>query len=300
MSLIGTCIAEFEREQWLAERRLSIGSSDAASILGIGYNTALHVYLEKLGLIEPEPENMAMRVGKLMEPVVAQLYRDQTGCEFASHQRFIRSPVHHFMTATLDCIRSDGRIVELKTVGARSAGKWGESGSDEVPHDYILQVLHQMVCSGTEVIDVAALIAGQDFRTYTIRRDDRIADHLISMEQEFWSRVQRRDPPRPDPDRDRRVMADLWPEAVGEMDFGPIGSALVEEWEFHKAEVRLHEKAKERCVTQILDMIEDRASATLHDGRLLVRKVISVEEKTVVTKPYRYVDLRTKTPRGGR
>lgn len=299
MSLDNTSITETDHEAWLAERQNSIGASEAATVLGLNpWDSAVKLYLRKIGSLPPIDENSSMRIGKLMEPVIASLYQEETECEFTCFQRFVRSPTHPFITATLDCVRSDGRPVELKNVGARQSSKWGETETDEVPPHTIIQAMQQMYCSGTEVADVAALLGGSDFRRYTLVRDDRIINRIVEANEAFWDRVQRRDPPHPDPDHDRRVMANLWPEAVGEMSFGPIGSALVEEWEYHRSEVKSHETAKDRCQVQILDLMEDKASATLSDGRILCRKVIDVAEKAIITKPYRYVDLRVKSPRG--
>lgn len=295
MILDNTCITEADHEDWLAERRRSIGASEAATVLGLNpWDSPLRLYLMKTGALPPVEESPAMRLGKKMEPVIASLYQEETGCEFACFQRFVRSPAHAFITATLDCVRTDGRPVELKNVGASQAGRWGESGSDEVPPHTIIQAMQQMCCYGAEVIDVAALIAGQDFRRYTLERDERIIGRIIEANSEFWDRVERRDPPPIDPGRDGSLMAMLFPRAVGEIDLGPEGDSLVHDYEYYLGEIKERQELREKAKVELLALMKDAASARLGDGRILTRKLVEVGGRTIVRHPYSYVDLRLR------
>lgn len=295
----GTMIGHAEREEWLATRRNSIGGSEAAAAIGVSpWQTPLELYLDKLGLAAPIVETEAMAWGTRLEPLIAEEYQRRSGHGFVAEQLFVRSPVHGFMSATLDRVRDDGRVVEFKTVGHHSAHHWGESGTDEVPRHYLCQVLHQLVVTGTDVADVAVLIAGQEFRTYTISRDDDVTSRIIEREAAFWDRVQRRDPPPVDPDRDGPALARLWPRAEGEVELDAVGHVLVESWQEHGREIHRHEEARERCKTRLLEILEDAASARLADGRSLTRRVIRVAEQQVTRRAHEYVDLRIKTPKG--
>jgi putative phage-type endonuclease len=293
----GTTITAANHREWLMARAETLGASEAASVLGVGYDSALTVYLRKLGLMGPPTENLAMKLGKMFEPIVASLYRDETGCDFAAEQLFLRSTVHPWLSATLDYVRSDGKPLEIKTVGSRSAHLWGESGSDEVPAFCVVQTHQQMIVSGTEAVDVAALIGGQELRLYTVHRDDDITARIVDSTREFMDRVQRRDPPPIDPSRDGAALARLWPRAEGEVELGPVGELLVEQWEAHGRAIRENEAARDRAKTELLYHLGEAASARLADGRLLTRRVVSVEGKQVVRNPYEYVDLRIRNPR---
>jgi putative phage-type endonuclease len=291
----GTCITAENYGEWLDMRQSSIGGSEAATAVGVNpYETALSLYLRKLGLAPPVVETRAMRRGKRFEPLIAEDYADETGHGFIAEQVFVRSPVLDFMTATLDRVRDDGRLVELKSVGVRSAHLWGESGSDEVPDFYLVQAMHQLSVTGMDLIDVAALIAGEHFRVYPLERDDRIIARIQEREQEFWSRVQRRDPPPVDPARDGAALAWLWPRAEGEVELGPVGELLVESWESLGTEIRDRQEAKERARAELLALMQEAASARLADGRILSRKVVDVAGQQVTRKPYSYVDLRLR------
>lgn len=185
-----------DRSQWLAERRRGIGGSDAAAALGVSkWKTPLDVYLDKRDESQPIDDNPAMYWGRTLEPIVREEYARRSGLVLTHGEGIIRSPDHPFMLANLDARGSDGRVVEIKT--ARSADGWGDEGSADVPVDYVAQVMHYMVVTGAQLADVAVLIAGSDFRVYTIPFDRELGDMLIEAERELWGRIERGEPPAP-------------------------------------------------------------------------------------------------------
>lgn len=284
-----------DREAWLKERQQGIGSSEAAAAIGLSsYESRLGLYLKKTGALEPFEGNEATEWGLRLEPLVAEAYSERTGYSLPQEQIFVRNTVLPWQLATIDRIRSDGRIVELKTVGMRMAGKWGEPGSDEIPQEYLVQVLHQLAVTDTDVADVAALICGQELRIYTVERDDRAVAEIVDREAEFWDRVQNAIPPEPDPDRDRSLLIKLFPDAVGEIEFSAEHTDLVSFWELAKAHEKDSKEEKDRLQAQILATFGNAASAKLADGRVITRKIVSVAERTQIVKAYSYPLLKVK------
>lgn len=189
-----------DRTAWLEARRTGIGGSDVAAILGLSkWATPLQVYQQKRGELGDQPDNPAMRWGRYLEPVVRQAYADETGNEVRVLDQMLRHPLHEFMVANLDGFvapeHGPRRIFEAKT--ARTAEGWGEPGSDEIPQPYLLQVQHYLAVTGFIVADVAVLVGGSDFRIYEVPEDRELQEMMIDAEAEFWSRVQRGDPPEP-------------------------------------------------------------------------------------------------------
>lgn len=183
-----------QREAFLAERMKGVGGSDVAAILGLSkWSTPYDVWQSKLGLADPTPDNDAMMWGRLLEPVIRQAYAERTGLAVAVPSDPLVMPGYSFARANLDGIRSDGRIVEIKT--ARYGDEWGEEGSDEVPIAYALQVQHYMMVAGADVADVAVLIGGSDFRVYTVEADQSVHDMILDAEAGFWELVQTKTPP---------------------------------------------------------------------------------------------------------
>ena len=185
------------REQWLAERRLGIGGSDVAPILGMSpWATPLDVYLDKVGEAPERPDTPAMAWGRAMEPLLRQAYEAQTGLQVTVPPSALVHPVHGFMRANLDgIVPQANRVFEGKT--ARTAEGWGEPGTDEVPDAYALQVQHYLLVTGLSLADIAVLIGGSDFRIYTVEADPQVQSDLIDLEREFWHRVETRTPPEP-------------------------------------------------------------------------------------------------------
>lgn len=178
----------------MAERKKGVGGSDVAPIMGLSkWSTAYDVWLEKLGMAGPSSDNDAMLWGRLLEPVIRQQYAERTGMAVAVPSSPIVHPQFDFIRANLDGIRQDGRIVEIKT--ARYGDEWGEEGSDEVPIAYALQVQHYMMVAGSDVADVAVLIGGSDFRTYTLNADPALHEMMIDASRDFWELVKTQTPP---------------------------------------------------------------------------------------------------------
>jgi putative phage-type endonuclease len=179
------------------ERRTGVGGSDAAAAIGISpWHTPYDLWLEKLGEAQPLPTSEPMLWGKLLEPVIAAEYSRRTGHQIELAPPMLRHPTHAFMIAHIDGrIDNSSRILECKT--SRTADGWGESGTDEIPLQYLVQVHHCLIVSGARIADVAVLIGGQDFRLYQVAVDPDIARELVKQEYLFWCRVESREPPDP-------------------------------------------------------------------------------------------------------
>lgn len=188
------------RTEWLIARKLGIGSSDAAAICGLSkYRTALDVYADKVSPLVNDNETEVMYWGKVLEDMIAKEYTKRTGEALVDCTNVIlRHNEYPFMMATLDRTKSDGTPVEIKTASAYVAGEWGESGSDQIPESYMIQVQHQLMVADKPMADVAVLIGGNNFRVYHIERDQGVIDELIRIEKVFWDQVMNKTPPAPD------------------------------------------------------------------------------------------------------
>ena len=162
-----------ERTLWLAERRKGIGGSDVAALLGMSpWMTPFQLYLDKLGELPEKPDNAAMRMGRKLEPVVREMYEEESGNDVeVTGSEVFKDDTLPFMQATLDGIVSesievDGSMLagmsrgvfEAKT--SRAGAGFGPSGSQEIPRAYLLQVMHYMIVTGFRWADIAVLIGG--------------------------------------------------------------------------------------------------------------------------------------------
>jgi putative phage-type endonuclease len=293
-------ITAANRAEWLEARRAGLGGSDAAAVLEISpYASRLDVYAEKVGQAPPRVETEAMRIGLLMERPILSMYarRMDESCDTAkfAEQVFVRSAAHPWMFATLDALRFDGIVVEVKNVGWRMADRWGEDGTDEVPDYYLCQCFHQMAVAGAERVEVAALIGGADFRVYPIERDDRIIARIVEREAEFWERhVLAKVPPPATRASDARALHALFPEPEGEVELPAKAADLADALSLH-AEARLeHERARDEAKARLLAALGPAKVGILPDGRKVVRSVVENPGGTRVVAPYSYSTLKIK------
>ena len=208
---------------WLEERKTGITATDIAAIAGLHWRkTPLHVYLDKIGEAEPVAVNDAMRMGQLLEPAIGLRYSEITGNQVIDAEPFTLSrhrsqPLHlatpdaHAYTKALPAVNGDkpladptSRILlEKKAPGFRALSRWGETGTQVLPEEYLIQCQWQMHVEDLNRCDLAALIGGQEMRVYTIEADPELQDMLVSRANDFWANhVEKQVPPPIDDTKD--------------------------------------------------------------------------------------------------
>ena len=84
---------QLTHEEWLAERRKSIGGSDAAAIVGMNhYVTPYALWADKTGRLPDQPDNEAMRQGRDLEQYVADRFTEATGKRVRRHTAMFHNP----------------------------------------------------------------------------------------------------------------------------------------------------------------------------------------------------------------
>lgn len=186
------------REDWLAARKTCITGTDVAKILGLSrFGGPIDVYLDKIGeapAFEPTEE---MRRGLEMEPVILGIY-DREVSPLVLERPFTlrRFDAEPLLGATLDARRShdtdagpgsvnDGRPVDAKNVRFSTA-EWGEPDTDQMPLYYATQLAVQMLVTGADRADLAAYFSGNEFRVYTLHRDDAMLQSIVDQALKFW------------------------------------------------------------------------------------------------------------------
>lgn len=198
-----------ERTNWLGARQRGIGGTDIASIAGVGFQTALDVFEEKVAA-EPidRPPSPIMMMGLATEDHNAHLYAERTGATLM-RPGLVWSKIEPWQFATFDRIArfdsgdpneySECRPVETKYC-LYFGDDWGEDGSDQIPDGYIIQATWQIVAlrSTGRIVhqaDVSALAGTGEHRRYPVRYDERLAVMLLELGRAFWKFVEARTPP---------------------------------------------------------------------------------------------------------
>ena len=195
---------DLNREEWLTVRKGGIGSSDAASAVGLNpYKSQLELWMEKTGRdanlpkVDPKDQSSPMYWGTLLESIVAAHYTMRSGNKVRRINAVLQHPSEPWMLANLDrevIGTPEVQILECKTAGINGARLWKEG----VPEYVQLQVMHQLSVAGKQTADVAVLICGQELQIHRIERDEGMIAKLVELERQFWNYVQTDTPPPAD------------------------------------------------------------------------------------------------------
>ena len=180
------------QKDWLKYRKRGMGGSDVAAILGISkWRSALDLWLDKTNQTNEETEeNEAMQWGNIMEPVIRNHFAEVMGKPVVEVKAMLQHPEYLFMLADVDGLTVDDEgnpaILEIKTASEYKRDEW-ENG---IPAYYQTQVQHYLCVTGATKAYVAVLIGGNSFKVYEVDADAEVQRMLISVEKEFWNKVQ--------------------------------------------------------------------------------------------------------------
>ena len=151
------------REEWLRYRKLGIGGSDVASLLGISkWKSEIELWLDKTNQTNESPvENEAMQWGTIMEPIIRNHFAKVTGKAVVELKAMLQHPEYPFMLADVDGITVDDvgnpAILEIKTASEFKRSEWEE----DVPAYYQTQIQHYLCVTGIRKAYCAVLIGGE-------------------------------------------------------------------------------------------------------------------------------------------
>jgi putative phage-type endonuclease len=288
-------VADAMTPEWYAARSNCIGASEIAAAAGLSpYQTPLELYHRKRGEIAPIEDNDAMRMGRLLEPVVKSEFVRETGLVFADpNPPMFRHSKHEPITATPDAIIDESTLFEAKTASWRMKSSWGDQDTDDVPPHYLCQCQQQMAVLNAAVVHLAVLFDGAQLKTFKVLRNDELINLLIAAGLELWERIKDGRPPEP-----------TWthastPKLIKEI-HGTINDTRVElngeevsAWADYESLGEIEKNAKERrelLKARVLHGIGDHFAGLLPDGRMIRRKVIAGSSYTVDRKSF--IDVR--------
>jgi putative phage-type endonuclease len=170
------------------ERNKYIGGSDCAAILGLSrWKSPLQIWGEKTGIVPAEDisQKISVKMGLKLEDAVADLFTEQTGKKVRRSNITIFMKEYPFIGANLDrSIVGEDAILEVKTTSVYASKEWQ---GEEMPREYILQVLHYLAVTGEKKGYLAVLIGNNDFKIKEIERDEKLIKDIIEKEVYFWN-----------------------------------------------------------------------------------------------------------------
>lgn len=193
-----------DRRVWLWARRLGLGASETAAVLGLSkWKTPLGVYLDKIdeSPVVDEAPSVAAQIGTDMEDMVARW----TVREWPELGKIGATPgllghaEHDWMLATLDRLlyrrgERDGDPLGVLEVKTTSRWNYEQNWVDGVPPGYVqVQVQQQLAVAGLETGWVACWV--RDDRPenslkepFRIDADPAVHDQLATYAGAWWER----------------------------------------------------------------------------------------------------------------
>ena len=178
-------------KDWHAVRKNSIGGSEIGTILGLNkWESPYYLWATKSGNIPPKELNsFAVTLGNVLEPVIIDTLLPMKHPDWEIYRTgTYQHPTVDFMHANPDAlakINGEWVIVEVKT----SRNYW-----NQVPANYVSQVMHYMNIMGVKKAVICGLVA-MDWVEHWIDFDEFEAAVIEQRAAEFWKLVQDNEQP---------------------------------------------------------------------------------------------------------
>ena len=173
-----------------------IGGSDIAKIMGLSrWGTPLSLWAEKTQKVPAKDlsDVEAVELGSDLEEFVAKKFTQKTGKAVRRSPKLYQHPNYPYMVAHVDrLVTGSDELLECKTCSAFKKDEWE---NDDIPQEYILQLMWYLGITGRRIGHIAVLIGGQSFKYKQIEFDSELFDTMVESAKEFWQHVQDNTPP---------------------------------------------------------------------------------------------------------
>lgn len=172
---------EESRSRWLDFRKAFIGGSEAAACLGVSrYQTRTSLYYAKtLDSAPIKQDTEKMWAGRMLEPVIAQMFAERTGKHVIQQPYMYVHPEFPWMGGNIDFgILGENAGLECKNTSSKAVAQ---------SEEYHLQCQHYMAVTNASRWYLAYLLYGWKFDYVVIERDEELIQMLIQGETDFWN-----------------------------------------------------------------------------------------------------------------
>jgi putative phage-type endonuclease len=280
------------KQEWLRERKNYLGGSELASICGVSSfgKTALDVYFSKVNpaiveLTKDDPNYEAAYWGTKQEEIIAERYAEERKVIIKTQPALIKHPKYEFIACNIDrWVGNREYILECKTSHFYKMKQWGDSGTDQIPESYLIQVAYYASICDIPKVDIAVLIGGQDFRIYTYNRNKDLEDKIVKIGINFWyNHIEKRIPPKCVNTRDT---FNLFPQSN-------YHEIVAEDNIIEKLEQLKTKKEEESRIQSTIEKLKTDIQEFMRDYDVLIDNQGNVIATWKNTAPKSLVDLKT-------
>jgi predicted phage-related endonuclease len=286
--------------RWDPDRRgreIVFGATAAAAACGLSpYKTPLDLYCDALGLTDEQEDNDAMRMGRLLEPVVLSEYETRAKVQLRRGLPMFFHETISYMGATPDGVSIEEREEDEHGVDAKTSTyrrldkeggdplKFGLEGTDQMPVDYVMQGQQQIAVLNVPYVAFPVLFDGRTLKIYRVDRNDDLINAIVKAEGELVERLKNNDPPEPNwtHDNTRELIGLLFGLKKGKsIDATDEQIAQWEAVKRRKARIKTLEERNEADLNKVLFAMQGAAAAALPGKRQIKRIVI---KETVIAE----------------
>ncbi len=217
---------EIGSKEWKELRRKKVTSTDAASILGIGYLTPYQLWLRKI-TGEEEKDNPAMRRGRELEDEARKIFEQDFDTHVAPEILF--HDKHDFLMTTVDGVNlKRGDLVEIKCPGFKNHEIALEG---KIPAIYKAQIQHHLMVSGLKEAIYMSYCPehSKPIKYIDVLEDGSFIEQMFDKEKHFYDHMVKLTPP----DLTEKDCIEIYdPEYLEAAEKWLEASSMVKAWEF--------------------------------------------------------------------
>ena len=200
-------------DEWYEFRKQGIGGSEVGTVLGINkYDTAVRLFHEKIGSIEPKREdNERMFWGRTNEENIARVWQFYDGTKDGYVENcvankivrkcrnvngYVVNPEYPWLFASVDrLINIEGgfnlltgeplekeAILECKNMSYWVSQMW----EDGIPIYHLAQIHQYMAILDADYAEIAMLVDGGQLQVEKIQRDEALIERILTITKAFW------------------------------------------------------------------------------------------------------------------
>lgn len=264
---------------WHEARRTRINGSEIAAVMGVSpYESAFSLWHRKAGSLSDVETTDVMYWGTQLEPVIRDEWnRRHMDCHAAETGQWCHrdrdwqggSPDGLIYPLIVDFDEQPPTaLLEVKT--ARYSDEWGVEGTDEIPVQYRAQTLWYLDVFGIELCHVVVLIAGSEYREYTVRHDAAETAEMRRQARAFLDTLEAGQPPAIDGhEATYEAVKELHPDIeLASIDLDP---AIAEPYLASLTACRMADEEKRRTSGLVIDAMGSAKDA-FYDGRRIASR----------------------------
>lgn len=183
-------------EEWLANRKHNLNSTETAALYGHGYMTEFELFHIKSGNIEDTfIENERTVIGQHVESGIADAFAKMNNCMVKPFKDYYFDPTldigssfdYQILKGFIDGVDLTDWALEVKNVDFLVyRDQWTDV---EAPPHIEIQVQHQMMLNERPGTVICACVGGNQLKVILRRRNDRMINAIKKRIAEFWEDV---------------------------------------------------------------------------------------------------------------